>query len=311
LFEFLKGKTAVKPGQIGLAYEGHEMAMVWASAEGSTAKLNHWELLTNQEQGLEQALLDRVTTLELENMPCNVVLDASHYRLLLLEAPNVEADELPKALRFLMRDKIDLPLDEIEITTFPVPEDAYPRQGKMVYAIAANRKSILEARDLVLGTGLNLKSIDIPELSLKNIASIVSEKSEAIAFLDFRKDRAPLSLSKNGVVYLCRNLNSNIEATTLAFPDWNERLQRLVLELQRSLDYFESQMGQGQVTRLMIAPVPGVSNQLIEELNLNMAVNCELLDLNQLWGNFELMNSRDQHDCLYSTGAAFRGLTDE
>ena len=136
MFEFLKGKTAVKPGQIGLAYEGNEMAMVWASAEGSTAKLNHWEWLTNQERGLEQALLDRVTTLELENMPCNVALDASLYRLLLLEAPNVEADELPQALRFLLRDIIDLPLDEIEITTFPVPEDAYPCQGKMVYAIA-------------------------------------------------------------------------------------------------------------------------------------------------------------------------------
>ena len=92
-------------------------------------------MLTNQERGLEQGLLDRVTTLELENMPCNVVLDASDYRLLLLEAPNVEADELPQALRFLLRNKIDLPLDEIEITTFPVPEDAYPRQGKMVYAI--------------------------------------------------------------------------------------------------------------------------------------------------------------------------------
>jgi hypothetical protein len=28
LFEFLKGNTTVKPGQIGLAYEGNEMAMV-------------------------------------------------------------------------------------------------------------------------------------------------------------------------------------------------------------------------------------------------------------------------------------------
>ena len=308
MFEFLKGKT-VKPGQIGLAYEGKEMAMVWSSAEGSTVKLNHWELLTNQKEGLEQALLDRVTTLELENMPCHVVLDSSQYQLLLLEAPKVEAGELSQALRFVLRDKIDLPLDDVEIATFPVPEDAYPRQGEMVYAIAAEKKSILEARDLVLNIGLDLKSIDIPELSLKNIVPVISQQSEAVAFLDFRKDHALLSLSKNGVVYLCRNLNSSIEASTLAFPDWNDRLQRLVLELQRSLDYFESQMGQGQVERLLIAPVAGVTNQLIEELNLNMAVKSELLNLNQLWGSFELMNSRDQHDCLYGTGAALRGLS--
>lgn len=310
MFEFLKGKTAVKPGQIGLAFEGQEMAMVWASAEGSTVKLNHWELLTNQKEGLEQALLDRVTTLELENMPCHVVLDTSQYQLLLLEAPKVEVSELPQALRFVLRDKIDLPLDEVEIATFPVPEDAYPRQqAEMVYAIAAEKKSILEARDLVLNIGLDLKSIDIPELSLKNIVSVISQPSEAVAFLDFRKNHALLSLSKNGVVYLCRNLNSSIEASTLAFPDWNDRLQRLVLELERSLDYFESQMGQGQVERLLIAPVAGVTNQLIEELNLNMAVKSELLNLNQLWGSFELMNSRDQHDCLYGTGAALRGLS--
>ena len=70
----------------------------------------------------------------------------------------------------------------------------------------------------------------------------------------------------------------------MAASDWAFSFERFIVELQRSLDFFENQMGQGQVMRLLLAPVPGVTNQLIEQLNLNLVANSSVIDLNELWG---------------------------
>jgi len=112
---------------------------------------------------------------------------------------------------------------------------------------------------------------------------------------------------KSSELFLCRNLTTTIDHEAMASPDWRNTFDRLVVELQRSLDYFENQMGQGQILNLVLAPVPGLTNQLVEELNRAMMISAEALDVNKVWGSGTLLSAQDQHDLLFSAGAALTG----
>jgi len=63
-------------------------------------------------------------------------------------------------------------------------------------------------------------------------------------------------------------------------------------------------MRQGQIMSILVAPVPGVTNQLIEQLNLNLVATASALDLNRLWDTGNLLGAGDQHELLFALGAA-------
>ena len=298
---WLKRKSKKSAGRVGLAFTDQGLAMVWADESAEAQKLKHWEVLDSQPSQLKDSLDDRVQRLALEGVTTNLVLGDDHYELQLIETPNVPLAERNQAIRFLLKDKIQIPLDELDIQIFEVPEGAYPRA--MLYAVAVSRRRLIEIRDLVLGVGLDLQQINIRELVIKSLAQRLSSSGEGLAVLDVRDGQARLNLLRDDTLFLCRNLNTRIDQAAMAASDWAFSFERFIVELQRSLDFFENQMGQGQVMRLLLAPVPGVTNQLIEQLNLNLVATSSVIDLNELWGTGSILTARDQHDVMFAAGA--------
>ena len=300
---FGRTKRAKQSGHIGLSFSDEGLAMVWVDPKADRP-LRHWETLGEGSAGLPDLLAERVASLELSDLPCIAVLGAQDYSLQLVEAPKVNESDVANAVKFQIKDAIDIPLAEAEVQVLEVPEAAYRQQGRMLYAAAAHRARILEIRDLVLGSGLDLKSIEIRESVLRDLACQLADDSQGLACLDVRDGQARLLLVKAGEIYLCRQLNTQIDQFQMASQDWSTTFQRFLVELQRSFDYFENQMGQGQILRLLMAPVPGVTNQLIEQLNINLMAEGSVMDLNVIWNSGAILAPRDQHDCLFAGGAA-------
>ncbi len=294
-------------GQVGLAFSGQDWSVIWAAPTRDIGQLRHWEVLSEGSDVNALTLRQRVAALGLEGLPCFCILDSSDYNLQLVEAPQVPDDELKMAIQFQLKSEVAVPLDEIELQLFQVPEGAYSNQGKMYYAAAVERRRVIEIRDRVLAAGLELKSIGVRELAFRNLALTLGDDSNGLASLEVRAGVAKLSLLKSSELFLCRNLTTTIDHEAMASPDWRNTFDRLVVELQRSLDYFENQMGQGQILNLVLAPVPGLTNQLVEELNRAMMISAEALDVNKVWGSGTLLSAQDQHDLLFSAGAALTG----
>lgn len=252
------------------------------------------------------ALKDLVKELDLEKLPCNFVLDPGDYNLLLVEAPKVEPDEMASAIRWRIKDLVDRPIEDCAIDLFPVPREAYRSQGGMVYVVVARRSRIPEVRDLVEGAGLQLQSIDIPELALRNLSGFYTDDSNGLAFIDLRPQGSTLNLSRNGAIYLTRHLNTAVEQGIIDTPDWESVKERLTLEIQRSLDYFESQMGQGQIPRLLLAPRGGDGEALAAELDGAMPVRVESMNLSGKLEADEPLPVETQYACLSALGGALR-----
>lgn len=264
------------------------------------------EVAVSGADGRARSLEHLVREHQLEGAPVCFVLSPIDYKLLLVEAPGVESDEMAGAVKWKIKDLLGHPVEEMAITVFEVPEGAYRSQAKMVYAVAARKNRIRDIIALVNGAGLELESIDIPELAMMNLAMTCSDDAQGLAFLDLREDGSMLNLSRNTEIYLTRQLSTRVDNHIAGTQEWVAIRERLVMEIQRSLDYYQSQMGQSLVPRILIAPRENDGDGLIQELGMALAVKVESLDLaNCLDCQVDLTRALQQ-TCMLAIGGALR-----
>jgi MSHA biogenesis protein MshI len=153
-----------------------------------------------------------------------------------------------------------------------------------------------------------LSVIDIPAMAQRNIAALAETAGRGLAMLSFNAEGGLLTVSFEGELYLARTIE--ITPAQLQDEDMERRhaiFDRLMLELQRSLDHFERQFQFISVSRMVLAPIdaPG----LPEYLSSNMYLPVETLDLRtvlDLEAVPELADIGLQHRCFMALGAALR-----
>ena len=295
-------------GMVGVCLADHGIALAHTSRSHEGAPhLNQCELINvDSDKQRSSAFVTRVSDLGLNQTHCSFVLSNSDYNLLLVEAPKVEANEMASAIRWRIKDLLDRPLDEVATDVFPVPDDAYRNQGEMLYVVAARKSRIVEIVDLIESSGLILDAIDIPELALRNLSSMYTDDSNGLAFMDLRPTGSTLNLCKNGSIYLTRHLSTQVDADVMSSNEWESVRERLVLEIQRSLDYYESQMGQNPISRLLIAPRSKDSHALAKQLNEAMGVSVETMDLAARLDTKLELPADKQQSCLLAIGGSLR-----
>jgi MSHA biogenesis protein MshI len=306
LFGFFNKRRA-KQGLVGLSVIDKTLAIAYVSRRGEHAELQHCEsMVADTKADVARLLAECVQHKGLQNYPCNYVLAPDDYNLLLIEAPAVEKAELAAAAKWKIKDMIDQPLEQLAVSVFPVPKDAYRSQREMIYVVVAERKKIQHVVDLVSNAGLQLSSIDIPELAYKNAAGMFVEDQKGVAMMDLRHDGSILNLQKSDAVYFTRHINTHIGEDILTSIEWEGVRDRLALEIQRSLDFYESQMGQSQIGRILLAPRRNDSLALGQQLNEVLGVRVDVMDLQSKLAHAGELSLAVQHDCLLAIGGALR-----
>ncbi|MBT8109303.1 MAG: pilus assembly protein PilM [Gammaproteobacteria bacterium] len=246
--------------------------------------------------------------IQLGRTPLTSVLPSGSYQLVLVEIPNVPANEVPSAVRWQIKDILDFPVDEAVIEMFEMPELSTSSNKNMAYAVATQRSRVQDHIELLHDAGLSLDVIDIPELCTRNIATLLPQDARGVAFLHFADSHGTLTITRQGVLYLIRQIEMGLAAMEAVVQDdfaRKELVSTIVLETQRSLDYYESHFDYGPVTELVLAPgsnIGGLADSLHEELGLTISS----LDLNGLFDMRAALSIEDQSDCLVAIGAALR-----
>jgi MSHA biogenesis protein MshI len=206
------------------------------------------------------------------------VLDSDDYQLMLVEAPDVLPAELKAAVRWRLKDVVEFPLDDAIVDVFPIPDQVRRTGAKMLYAVAAKRAAVDRHVSLIKPENRRFDVIDIPELALRNLAAVLPQANDGLVFLWLRRNSAQLLVVKGLRLYLTR---------FVAFPHGSRadpdvpgaEIDALALEMQRSMDYFESHYEQAPLAHLVIAPWGPYSAALTEELAAHTSMRVGLLDL--------------------------------
>ncbi len=304
--QFFKRK-AKSSSRVGFAVSSDQLAVVHMGERKGAPYLIAWERVALQsENDVGKALAKVVKTMEIEGKQCSYVLNRKDYNLHLVEAPEVEDSELRAAMRWKIKDLLDMKLDDAAIDVFRVPEDAY-RGRKMVYVVASLKSKIQSIVNMVSESGLELAVIDIPELVMRNLSSSYIEDENGVAFIDLRRNGSTMNITRNGELYLSRRINTQLDPDVMQSMEWESLKDRLVLEIQRSLDYYESQMGQSPITRIVIAQRQHDGAALAEALNDILSAEVTLLNLGEHLESAVTLTTEDQQIGMAAIGAALRG----
>ncbi|HZX31577.1 MAG TPA: hypothetical protein VFF03_09515 [Rhodocyclaceae bacterium] len=246
----------------------------------------------------------------LKSFHCLTLLAEGDYRLLQIDAPSVPQEERVQAARWRLKDMVDFPVEDAAIGLLDIPaKDSGVGRQPTAFAVVASSRVVGECMGLFAGAKVPLDAIDIPELAQRNVAALFEEPNRGLAFLGLASGDGLLTITYGGELYLARRIEVSIKA--LAEADGERRqmlLERLVLELQRTLDNFDRQFNFISVARLVVA-CEGAVDGLMEALRENLYVPVAAMDLSAV-ADFptipELKNLERQAQCLRSIGAALR-----
>jgi len=250
---------------------------------------------------------ERIAGMRLEQTPVSTVLATDAYQLQLVEMPNVPADEVLAAVRWRLKDLIDYPVDEAVVELLEMPRHANPGSVPVAYAVVTRRSNVLREIELMEQADLQLDVIDIPELCIRNIAVLLPQDANGVAFLHFTDNCGYLTITRKGVLHLMRRLEIGRRDLHAASDEFSmqERIAGISLEVQRSLDYYESHYDCRPVTEIVLGPgadLQMLSAALTENLGV-VVIQIDLADLFKLEGD---VSAEEQGGCLLAVGAALR-----
>jgi MSHA biogenesis protein MshI len=229
-------------------------------------------------QGNEAAVLVELRRrLHLERAHCTTLLAPGDYQLQLLEAPNVPAEEVKAAARWKLKDYLDYPVDAATVDAVAVPTDPNATtRARSLYAVASPNDKVAACMKLFAEARVPLTAIDIPEMAQRNLAALFEAERRALALLSFASQRGLLTFSSGGELYVARTIDVGLEHLVSAQGDLKAQLfERIVLEVQRSLDHFDRQFSFVPVSRLLIAALPeevGLDSYLSQNLYVPVEV---------------------------------------
>lgn len=248
--------------------------------------------------------------LHADRYDCIHLLGSHEYQLLSVEAPNVPVDELKTAVRWRLKDMLDFHVDDATIDVLDVPQDKNSaNRNHSMYAVAARNQLIQQRQQMFTDADFNLRVIDIPEMAQRNIAALLETSERGVALLSFDAEGGLLTITYNGELYLSRRID--VSLAQLANQDAELKtgyLERVTLEVQRSLDHFERQYHTITLSKIVLACAAPAA-ELRAHLGEHLYIPSEVLDLTSVLDCLkapELASSDAQQRYFMALGAALR-----
>lgn len=240
---------------------------------------------------------------------CSHLLGSGKYQIQLTEAPNVPEGELRDALRWRLKDMLDYPVDQATVDFVTVPSDqiAGSRHGH-VLAVSARNDVVGDCMRLFREARFPLHAVDIPEMAQRNVASLFEDAGRALAMLAFGEDGALLTITSGGELYLSRHTEiTPVQLGTADDEVRHQALDRLILELQRSIDHFDRQFSYVPLGRLLVVS-EGIDG-LVDHLRASVDMPVEELALAEAFDFSDvpaLQSPAAQAAALHLLGATMR-----
>ena len=255
------------------------------------------------------------TVRALKAYACTTLMGDADYNLSQVDAPAVPREERKEALRWVIKEMVMYPVESACLDVLDIPSEGLPAgRSAGVLVVSAAEEAVRLCASPFVAAKVPLQAIDVPELAQRNVAALFEDENRGLAFLRLDEAGMMLTLTFHGELIAVRRGDMN--TTQLASPDADQRArvrERLVLELQRSLDNFDRQYSHIPISKVIVACSPAIESILddlaestyVPVFAMNLA---EALDFPQIP---ELRKPDCQAHNLLAIGAALRSAGGE
>ncbi len=253
---------------MGIGVEAGRVSLVALEGEvEGRPRIKAWDTIPFESpEELRLSVRQFVDSHKLAGQRCRCVIPAGDYSLRLVERPpGVPDEELVDATRWLVRDLIEFDVETAGFAIFKVPDGGSRVRAPRMFVVAARHESVVELAHVIEEAGLELVSFEIVESAMLALEGQLPEAVAGGGLIRIDDKSSILTLAREGDLYLSRNVHVDSDSIDDAArralehddptdPEIMSMIDGLMLDLQRSLDYYESEYGQAPASRLCLLP---------------------------------------------------------
>ena len=245
----------------------------------------------------------------LKKVKTYIAFHPQFYNLMLIDAPDVPDEELREAVKWRVNDFVVGAIEDFIVDAFRLPEDAYRGRMDMIYAAYIEKSAVLSVIALCDELEIELVEVGISELArARLLKGREALDGLGIAYLHLEEKKGQIDLLENGNLYLTRGIDIGYSMLDQGHSegalslDNSSQVDSLTLDIQRSLDYYESQLGKSGVSRLFVLTAMPLNEAVYASLSEKLPVRVEPFNLNRLVKS-ELDFSTFMDSCSVAVGA--------
>lgn len=242
---------------------------------------------------------------------CTTLLWHGQYQLLQVDAPDnakeIPREELREALRWRVKEMVDFPIEHAGVDILDIP--ALGSRTPQLWVVVASHAVLQPRVRLFQEAKAPLAAIDVPELAQRNLAALFEEPNRGLALVAFDnrdKGGGRLTISYQGELFMTRHID--VSGPELAGVHAEALHERVLLDIQRTLDSFDRNFSSIPLTRLMVGPLPG-GGAFIDYLGANLSLpvaSADLADVLDIEAMPRLADTAVQAESWLALGAALR-----
>jgi MSHA biogenesis protein MshI len=292
--------------QLAFCLRSDSIAMSIANQNGEIEYCDFITLQDNKLDDIQMTLKELVSRHQLLGYRCQWVLLPGQYQLLMTDALNIPLEEQAQALRWKMKGLIEYPVDDTAVDIFSIPPHGISGQRKKLFIVATQMSWLEKHVKLFEHSSLKVNKINIADLALRNLISAKEQEQGPFVFFYVESSACKVFIYFGRDLYLVRQLAININDTQ------EQVLESIILELQRSFDYCESELKLRAPIKLLLTPKVQLFKGLVERLKENISSPIESLNLNDFAISGTTFEPELQAQCLVTAGAVLENsLTQE
>ena len=238
-------------------------------------------------------------------------LNRGDYKIFVVPQPAVDPSELAQSVRWSLGPMLDFPVEEAAVDWMSIPTAQLPQRPPHIYVIAAHRDVVNSRAEVFKKNKIPLTAVDVRETAQRNIALRLQEPGEGLGMVALNNRGVQITFTYGGELYLDRYIEESLEALMTGDEEARERvLDRITLQLQRSIDFMNRTYPFITISRIVLAPMPAPL-PLREYLAANVTERVEVVDLARLFDfsqTPELTEEEVQSRYFTALGAALRGM---
>ncbi len=199
-------------------------------------------------QDWQTQLKELVSEQGLNNTKTTLVFATKKYKLVQTDKPAVPEEEIASALQWSIKDLL-MTQDEVVIDYFDLP--AQTTGANKVNVVAIPKAELFEVCKGVLEAGLFVESVTVEELATCEL--LPKDQDGYVTMFQAPGAEVCLNIVKGGRMYFSRRIKGYEQISTFTEMELQMGVsETLSVELQRSMDFFESQLRQAPVKRIYL-----------------------------------------------------------
>lgn len=304
-----KKEQITQPGLCSLSMTFEGICLAYAKPEAGKLVLQYvGNLPISRSQTFASVLSAAVAEHHLSGMECVWILQPESYQTFLMEALPVADNEFQAAIRWKVKSMISFPIEDAVIDYYKTPEQKTHKPTPMIMTIVSQISYLAPYVKKIQATGLRLTTIDIDELALRNITALFETDEKTTALIYLRNAMSYISLTNRKTLYFERAVDFGLDAigSVENVEQTNPSLDKLALELQRSIDYFQTQWRLPLPSRIFITSVVDHAQVMAEYLTARLAMPIQELDLSSVLSSHQPLTLALQGENLAVLGGVIR-----